>query len=120
MNNISLLNMIENYQDRDGIKIVLISNQTDFDKFLRPIIYDAFLSFDFSKLLSTVTPQTKLLTVKNVEKEFGIAEKTLEYWRSEGIGPPYIQIGKRIYYERKALEYFFKSCEVRTTGVIDV
>lgn len=120
MNNISLLNAIENYQDKEGIKIILISNPKDFDKFLRPIIYDAFQTIDFKKLSSCVLPQTKYITSKNVEKEFGISEKTLEYWRSEGIGPAYIQIGKRIYYERKELEYFFKSCEIKTSGFVDV
>ena len=59
------------------------------------------------------------MTSKNVGKEFGISEKTLEYWRTAGIGPEYIQVGKRISYERKVLESFLKSCHVKTTGTIE-
>lgn len=103
----------------DDYQTVFLSTQEDFNRFLRPIIFEVFQAVDFAKLASAIRPQTKYLTCKNIESEFGISEKTLEYWRSQGIGPTYIQIGKRIYYERKIFEYFLKSCEVKTTGTVD-
>lgn len=105
--------------NEDSGQTVILSTKEDFDKFLRPIVFDVFQSVDFEKLASCISPQTKYITCRNIEREFGISEKTLEYWRSEGIGPAYTQVGKRVYYERKVFEAFLKSYEVQTTGTVD-
>ena len=119
MGKLQFLKMALQAHEQDDYQTVFLSTQEDFDRFLRPIIFDVFQSIDFAKLSSEVLPQTKYMTSKNVGKEFGISEKTLEYWRTAGIGPDYIQVGKRIYYERKVLESFLKSCHVKTTGTIE-
>lgn len=61
----------------------------------------------------------KLLSAKDVEKEYGIQERTLERWRGEGVGPVYTTIGRRIYYERELLDQFIAEGRVRTTGKAD-
>lgn len=61
----------------------------------------------------------KFLTPKDIEQEFGIHQKILAYWRSEGIGPHYTSIGRRVYYERIDIENFFTSGKVQTTGCVD-
>lgn len=60
----------------------------------------------------------KLLTPRDVEREFGIHRKMLAYWRMEGIGPTYITFGRRIFYERPILEDFIRSGRIRTTGQV--
>ena len=61
----------------------------------------------------------KLLTPKDIEKEFGIHRKTLGYWRMEGIGPTYITFGRRIFYDRTEFEEFVSSGKIKTTGYVD-
>lgn len=64
-------------------------------------------------------PRKRLLTGKEVQKEYGIAERNLERWRYEGIGPQYTTIGRRIFYERDTLESFIAAGRVKTTGRAD-
>ena len=45
-------------------------------------------------------PGKKLLAPKDVEREFGIHQKTLAYWHMEGVGPVYTNFGRRVFYER--------------------
>ena len=61
----------------------------------------------------------KLLTPKDIEKEFGIHRKMLAYWRMEGIGPTYITFGRRIFYDRTDFEDFVASGKIKTTGYVD-
>lgn len=61
----------------------------------------------------------KLLTPKDIEKEFGIHRKMLAYWRMEGIGPTYITFGRRIFYDRTEFEGFVTSGKIKTTGYVD-
>ncbi len=77
------------------------------------------MTIDFRNIVSHLMPNTKYISSKNIEKEFGISENTLEHWRSQGMGLAYSQVGRRIFYERKVFECFLKSCEVKTTGSID-
>jgi hypothetical protein len=60
------------------------------------------------------SPEKKLLTAKDVELEYGIPERTLEYWRRVGIGPAYINVRRRIFYERVVLEDHLVSGRIRT------
>lgn len=55
------------------------------------------------------SPAKKRLAPKEVEKEFGIHRKTLSYWRQEGVGPAYTNFGRRVFYERDALEEYIAS-----------
>ena len=65
-------------------------------------------------------PGKKLLSGKEVEKEYGISERNLERWRAEGIGPQYTTIGRRIFYERALLEDYIEAGRVKTTGRADL
>ena len=40
----------------------------------------------------TGVPGKKLLAPKDVEREFGIHQKTLAYWRTEGVGVPFMNV----------------------------
>jgi hypothetical protein len=60
----------------------------------------------------------RLLSVKEVEREFGIGRRTLEHWRAEGAGPEYTNIGGRIMYERSVLEKFVAAGRVRPAHMI--
>lgn len=60
----------------------------------------------------------KLLTPKDIEKEFGIRQKTLAYWRMEGVGPAYTNFGRRVFYERAVLEEYIASGRVQTSESI--
>lgn len=57
----------------------------------------------------------KLLAPKDVEREFGIRQKTLAYWRQEGIGPAYTSFGRRVFYERAVLEEYIASGRIQTS-----
>ena len=60
-------------------------------------------------------PNQKLLAPKDVEREFGIRQKTLAYWRQEGIGPAYTSFGGRVFYERAVLEEYIASGRIQTS-----
>lgn len=60
-------------------------------------------------------PVKKLLAPKDVEKEFGIPQRTLTYWRQESVGPAYTTFGRRIFYERDMLEAYIASGRIHTS-----
>ena len=89
---------------------------------LLPLITDAVRAAGSEKALPSYdigAPDKKLLTPKDIEKEFGIHRKTLGYWRMEGIGPTYITFGRRIFYDRAEFEEFVSSGKIKTTGYVD-
>ena len=57
----------------------------------------------------------KLLAPKDVERELGIHQKTLAYWRLEGVGPAYTSFGRRVFYERSVLEDYIASGRIQTS-----
>lgn len=59
-------------------------------------------------------PRKKLLSSKDVEKEYGIKERLLENWRCQGVGPTYTNVGRSVYYERDLLEQYIASGRVQT------
>ena len=63
-------------------------------------------------------PAKKLLAPKDVEREFGIHQKTLAYWHMEGVGPVYTNFGRRVFYERAVLEEYIASGRVQTSESI--
>ncbi len=46
------------------------------------------------------TPRSEFMTTKDVEKEFGIPEGTLRYYRSAGVGPASFRLAGRVRYRR--------------------
>ena len=57
----------------------------------------------------------RLLAPKDVEKEIGIHQKTLAYWRQESVGPAYTSFGRRVFYERAVLEEYIASGRIQTS-----
>lgn len=119
MAKVSLLGIALNRTINENTETILLSCQSDFDEFIRPIIYDAVMSINFNKITAQLCPETKYLSSKDIELQFGIPENTLEHWRSQGMGPTYTQVGRRIFYKRSEFECFLKSCEVKTSGRVD-
>lgn len=69
----------------DGRTIILSTPEELF-----PLITKAVRLAGYEKIQNASEgPAKKLLSPKDVEKEFGIHQKTLAYWRLEGIGPAY-------------------------------
>ena len=97
--------------DCDGRTIILSTPEE-----LLPLITEAIRLANLENAQATSKGQTqKLLSPKDVEKEFGIRQKTLAYWRLEGIGPTYTSFGRRIFYERAILEQYIASGRIQTS-----
>lgn len=83
---------------------------------LLPLITEAIRAVEHEKTADVHgLPDKKLLAPKDVEKEFGIHQKTLAYWRMEGVGPAYTNFGRRIFYERAVLEEYIASGRIQTS-----
>lgn len=65
------------------------------------------------------TKLKKRLTPKEIQEEYGIHRRILENWRLQGIGPTFINIGRRVFYERSVFEKFLEAGSVKTTGWVD-
>ena len=86
---------------------------------LLPLIIEAIRSVGYGISSESVTlPNKKLLSPKDVEQEFGIHQKTLAYWRQEGVGPAYTNCGRRVFYERAALEEYIAAGRIQTSDSI--
>lgn len=46
---------------------------------------------------------------------YGVSTKTLEKWRQNGFGPPFVKLGKAVRYERAALLAWAEARTVRST-----
>lgn len=83
---------------------------------LLPLITEAVRLAGYGKTQSdSEAPSQKLLAPKDVEREFGIRQKTLAYWRLEGIGPAYTSFGRRVFYERAVLEEYIAAGRIYTS-----
>ena len=83
---------------------------------LLPLITEAIRLDNNENMQSTPESQVKkLLAPKDVEREFGIHQKTLAYWRQESVGPAYTSFGRRVFYERAVLEEYIASGRIQTS-----
>lgn len=57
----------------------------------------------------------RLLAAKDILEQYGIAKRTLEYWRKLGTGPEYTTVGGRVLYDRLSFEKFIATGWVRPT-----
>jgi len=85
---------------------------------LFPLITEAVRLASHEKISISAAPTRKLLAPKDVEREFGIHQKTLAYWRQEGVGPAYTSFGRRVFYERAVLEEYITSGRIQTSESI--
>ncbi len=91
---------------------IIISTPED----LLPLITEAIRAAGGMKMTDNGgTSGKKLLAPKEVEKEFGIHQKTLAYWRQESVGPAYTSFGRRVFYERAVLEEYIASGRIQTS-----
>lgn len=51
-----------------------------------------------------------------VQRDFGIAPKTLAIWRTTGTGPAFVKVGGRVFYFKKDVEAFCQGQRVRSTA----
>jgi len=96
----------------DG-KIIIITTKDE----LRNLIADAINSIGLESIPVRETydrPNKKYITPKDIHREYGIHTKMLHMWRLEGVGPAYVTLGRRILYERKVIEQFITSSQVKT------
>lgn len=95
----------------DGRTIILSTPEE-----LLPLITEAVRLAGYAPTQNTPEDTAKkLLAPKDVEREFGIHQKTLAYWRLEGIGPAYTSFGRRVFYERAVLEEYIAAGRINTS-----
>ncbi|RPE15424.1 DNA-binding protein [Burkholderia pseudomallei] len=57
------------------------------------------------------------LNQKQLAARWGVAEATLERWRSDGIGPKYLKLHGRVLYRQVDVEGFEESCLMTSTSM---
>lgn len=60
----------------------------------------------------SVSSQRILRTPKYAAERLDSSEARLAKWRSSGVGPAYLKIGGRVFYEDSAIDAFIDSCVV--------
>lgn len=103
----------ELFMEIEGRTIILSTPEELF-----PLIAEAVRLVDHEKQNTSESPAKKLLAPKDVEREFGICQKTLAYWRQESIGPAYTSFGRRVFYERAVLEEYIASGRIQTSDTL--
>ncbi len=63
---------------------------------------------------ATLFTARRCLDVKETGAFLGICPRTLDNWRSQGRGPRYIRVGRRIVYRVEDLEAYLESRTVKT------
>ena len=48
-----------------------------------------------------------------VAENLGKSPRTLQMWRTRGVGPPYVKIGHSLYYKKSALLAWLRAQEVK-------
>ena len=62
--------------------------------------------------------ETKHLGQKQLAARWGLSEATVERWRTEGIGPMYLNLLGRVCYRLCDVEEFESSCLKRSTATV--
>lgn len=58
----------------------------------------------FASLAAALKPMN---TTKDIADRYGIKESTLAHWRSDGIGPKFVKVGRTVMYPKEPMiEYF--------------
>ena len=114
MGHIQIVNCEVHNMEIEGRTIILSTPEE-----LLPLITQAVRTAEQGKTADAPDlPGKKLLAPKDVEREFGIHQKTLAYWHMEGVGPVYTNFGRRVFYERAVLEEYIASERVQTSESI--
>lgn len=59
----------------------------------------------FAALAAALKPMS---TTKDIADNCGIKEGTLAYWRSAGIGPKFVKVGRTVMYPKEQMIAYFK------------
>ena len=62
-----------------------------------------------------LSAQAAYLDTKQVSELMGISTVTLERWRVDGAGPPYVKLGRLVKYRRADLDEFMERHTVGTS-----
>lgn len=72
----------------------------------------------FASLEAALKPMN---TTKDIAENCGINENTLAYWRSMGIGPKFVKIGRTVMYPKEQMISYFRQhlyqCTAEYEGV---
>ncbi|KFI50588.1 helix-turn-helix transcriptional regulator [Bifidobacterium callitrichos] len=68
----------------------------------------------FHSLRDTLKPMNTTKDVAGI----GIAEGTLAYWRSTGIGPKFVKVGRTVLYPRETLIAYFRDHVYQSTSEV--
>ena len=55
-----------------------------------------------------------LLSPEEAAEMLGLSPGTLANWRYSGTGPAYYKLGRKVFYSRKDIKKWLRSCGVRT------
>ena len=62
----------------------------------------------------THTPRRPVVDTMGAADYLGLHARTLDNWRSQGRGPSYVRVGRRIVYKISALEAYLEARTVET------
>jgi hypothetical protein len=63
--------------------------------------------------------QLGLISPIMLSKILGVHQDTLKSWRSDGRGPNYLKIGKRVWYNYEHVQDWLPTCKVRSEEKVD-
>lgn len=63
--------------------------------------------------MAAITEQLDLLSEEDAARELGLHPGSLARWRRRREGPPFITVGRRIFYRREALRDWLLSREIQ-------
>jgi predicted DNA-binding transcriptional regulator AlpA len=67
-------------------------------------------------LLERVRPLKKLLSEKEIQEIYGIDHRRLQNMRYRGIGPPFVKIGRSVFYRESDFEAFLENHKRNSTS----
>lgn len=85
----------------------------------RRFSYARWLNADilfFTRKEQIMQTSTKLLTRKDVEREFGISKRFLEIAAVRGDGPPFVKLSRLVYYIRDDVIHWILERRVKSTS----
>jgi DNA-binding transcriptional MerR regulator len=63
-------------------------------------------------MTTSLPPVAGLLDTAEAAAYIRLPARTLEYYRSRGVGPSFLRVGRRIFYRRAELDLWLDSCRV--------
>jgi predicted DNA-binding transcriptional regulator AlpA len=67
-------------------------------------------------ILSNLERLPDFLTTTEYAALTGVSERTVERWRTDGTGPSFVKLGRRVFYERAAVVENIKASTYRSAA----